>query len=360
MKNTPTKIFFIIGARPNYMKLAPLWRYYKQMNLPVQMEIVHSNQHTDPAMNDTLLRQLGMDKIHHHLEVKDNWSIGKAMDAFHLLFSTHKPDWVIVVGDVHTTIAASLIAKYNKIKVAHIEAGLRSNDREMPEEINRLATDAIADIFFTTMQEGREQLIKEGVAEAKIFNIGNLMIDTLLYHYKNDNNVSKDVALVTLHRPSNVDDPVQLKKILDILINVSKDIPIIFPLHHRTKSNLEKFGLNELLETATNIQITPPNDYFEMIKIYQRCKFILTDSGGIQEESTALSIPCLTLRENTERPVTVSIGTNTIIGKDTQKLQTFILQILQNKYKKGQIPPLWDGFSAQRFWKMFISIKDFS
>lgn len=360
-------VLFVIGARPNYMKLAPLWSYYKNYVIKthpnIMAQILHTNQHVDVAMSKTLLQQLGIAEIHHNLyDIKalenseQSWTPGLSLDKLILFFRNFKPNWVVVIGDVNSTFLAALGAKYLNINVAHIEAGLRSFDRAMPEEINRLATDAIADLFFTTAEGAAKHLINEGVSGDKIFNIGNLMIDTLLQYYKNgsnDQNKSHGAALVTLHRPSNVDNPERLHQICMDLISISKKIPILFPIHPRTKSNLIKFNLEKYLNNE-NITLLPPVDYFDMINLYQRCLFVLTDSGGIQEETTALQIPCLTLRENTERPITIEIGSSTLVGSDSKLLIENVDCILKGNYKKGNIPPLWDGAAAARFWQYFL------
>jgi UDP-N-acetylglucosamine 2-epimerase (non-hydrolysing) len=279
------------------------------------------------------------------------------MMEFEKVCEKYKPDMVLVVGDVNSTAACSIVASKLWIPVVHVEAGLRSFDRKMPEEINRVITDSIADLLFVTEQSGLDNLIKEGVPESKVHMVGNVMIDSLVYLLEKAQkseilsklNLNGDsFALVTLHRPSNVDDNENLTKIIGALEEIQKDIPIIFPVHPRTTKNLELFGLKDKLDSLKNIIQLPPAGYLDFIKLQSSAKLIISDSGGIQEESTYMGIPCLTVRENTERPITCTMGTNEIIGTDMEKLIGSTKKILNDEWKKGQIPPLWDGHAAER------------
>jgi UDP-N-acetylglucosamine 2-epimerase (non-hydrolysing) len=285
------------------------------------------------------------------------------MVAFEKILLEEKPDLVIVVGDVNSTIACSLVAKKLYIKVAHVEAGLRSFDRTMPEEINRLLTDAISDYLFVTEQSGLDNLKNEGVSGEKIFFSGNVMIDSLVRNMakisdsailETMNLTSNEYMLCTLHRPSNVDDKDSLKKILDVLNEYALSHKVIFPVHPRTKANIARFGFDTAL--SKNLLLCEPIGYIDFLCLVKNAQLILTDSGGIQEESTYLGVPCITLRENTERPVTIDIGTNYLVGTDLNKLHQAVTNVLQSTTKKGSIPPLWDGKAAERICEQLVAL----
>lgn len=354
------KILNIVGARPNFMKIAPIVREMRRREDEFQPLIVHTGQHYDEAMSDSFFRDLGIPKPDFHLEIGSHShavQTAKIMMAFEPIVLAEKPDWVLVVGDVNSTIACALVCAKLGVKVAHVEAGLRSRDRAMPEEINRILTDAISDLLLTTSQDADENLKQEGVADDKIKFVGNVMIDSLFYNLekskesKTRENLDlngKDYAVLTLHRPSNVDEKEVFSGLLEALISVSEKLPIIFPVHPRTRGNIEKFGFAKKVANS-NIKLIEPLGYLDFMNLYSGAKLVLTDSGGLQEETTALSIPCLTLRENTERPITIELGTNILVGTNPEKIKQAAFQILESSEKKdAKIPPLWDGKAAER------------
>ena len=354
------KILNIVGARPNFMKIAPVMREMQRRDAEFQPLIVHTGQHYDAAMSDSFFTDLGMAKPDFYLEVGSHShavQTARIMTAFEPVVLEEKPDWVLVVGDVNSTIACALVCSKLGVRVAHVEAGLRSRDRTMPEEINRLLTDAISDLLLTTSQDADENLKVEGVAVEKIKFVGNVMIDSLFYslklaegsHIREDFNLTgKEYAVLTLHRPSNVDDREKLGEMLDALCSIAERIPIIFPVHPRTKANIERFGFAEKIENS-NIRLIAPLGYLDFMRMYSGARIVLTDSGGLQEETTALGIPCLTLRENTERPVTISHGTNILVGTNPEKIKQSAFEILSQPASTGKkIPPLWDGKAAER------------
>ena len=355
------KILNIVGARPNFMKIAPIVREMRRRDGDFQPLIVHTGQHYDAAMSDSFFKDLGIPKPDFHLEVGSHShavQTARIMTAFEPVVLEEKPDWVLVVGDVNSTIACALVCAKLGVKVAHVEAGLRSRDRAMPEEINRILTDAISDLLLTTSEDADENLKNEGVSEDKIKFVGNVMIDSLFYSLKlaenstvrEDLNLNdKDYAVLTLHRPSNVDEKRVFGGLLDALVSISEKIPIIFPAHPRTKANVERFGFADKIENS-NVRLIKPLGYLDFMRLYSGARIVLTDSGGLQEETTALSIPCLTLRENTERPITISHGTNHLVGTNPEKIKQAALNILSQATdaKNNKIPPLWDGKAAAR------------
>ena len=355
------KVLNIVGARPNFMKIAPIVREMRRRENEFLPLIVHTGQHYDTAMSDSFFVDLDIPAPDFHLEVgsaSHAVQTAKIMTAFEPVLLEQKPDWVLVVGDVNSTIACALVCAKLGVRVAHVEAGLRSRDRSMPEEINRILTDAISDLLLTTSEDADENLKSEGVAAQKIRFVGNVMIDSLFYNLKKaensntreDLNVSgKDYAVLTLHRPSNVDEREVFSDLLDALISIGEKLPVIFPVHPRTRGNIEKFGFSEKVENS-NIQLINPLGYLDFMRLYSGAKLVLTDSGGLQEETTALGIPCLTLRENTERPITIELGTNHLVGTNPQKIKQTAFEILENKdtKKAAKIPPLWDGHAAGR------------
>lgn len=357
-------IHLIAAARPNFMKIAPLYHALKKEPWAKPV-IVHTGQHYDLNMSDVFFKDFGLPEPDIHLNVGSGThaeQTGLVMIAYEKVLMEKRPDLVVVVGDVNSTAAATLAAVKLGIKVAHLEAGLRSCDRTMPEEINRLVTDALSDILWTPSPDGDENLLREGVSREKIHRVGNIMIDSLVMMKKQVEssdaftslNVKKgEFALITLHRPSNVDNPDQLKRICEILIGISSKLFVVFPVHPRTLKNLEKEKLIDSLRQNSRIILREPLGYVKFMNLVYNSKFLLTDSGGVQEETTFLGIPCLTLRPNTERPVTVTQGTNTLCTiNDVEKR---IDDILSGKYKKGTTPDLWDGKTANRIVK---NIKD--
>jgi len=353
----PKEIFLVCGARPNFIKIIPLIDELKRRN--IQFKLVHTGQHYDNEMSKIFFEELEIPKPDFFLNVGSGthaFQTGKIMIEFDKILDLNSPELVIVVGDVNSTLACALVSKKRLIKVAHVEAGLRSFDKTMPEEINRILTDQISDFLFITERSAELNLLREGIDQKKIYYVGNVMIDTLLkYLDKIENrktfnkfNVEKrKFTLLTLHRPSNVDNKIALNKILKILEYTSKKLPILFPVHPRTLGNLRKFNLEKNLKKL-NIILTEPLGYLDFLNLMKYSRFILTDSGGIQEEASILGIPVLTLRKNTERPITIEKGTNTIVGINFIKAKKYINKILNNEYKKGQEIDLWDGKAAIR------------
>jgi UDP-N-acetylglucosamine 2-epimerase (non-hydrolysing) len=340
------------------MKVAPIYAEMKRRPSEFDPLIVHTGQHYG-AMSDSFFDDLGIPKPDINLEVGSaSHAVQTAaiMTAFEPVVVEQNPDWVVVVGDVNSTIGCALVCSKLGVRVAHVEAGLRSRDRAMPEEINRILTDAIADLLFTTSQDADENLKAEGVPAERIRFVGNVMIDSLLQHLElaSSSTIKKDLslndseyAILTLHRPSNVDDRESLAGILTAVVEISERIKIVFPVHPRTRAKVEEFGLGELLSNA-NIKLIDPLGYLDFVQLYSGSRLVLTDSGGLQEETTVLGIPCLTLRQNTERPVTIEIGTNVLVGTDPEKIKAAAGEALASSKKMGEIPPLWDGKAARR------------
>ncbi len=344
------KVLHIVGARPNFMKVAPVLNALKSREHVVQT-LVHTGQHYDANMSDVFFEQLGILAPDVNLAVGSGTharQTAEIMTRFEPLVLERKPDIVLVYGDVNSTVAAALVCAKLGIRVGHVEAGLRSFDRTMPEEINRLVTDQLADVLYTPSEDGDINLQREGIPAAKIFRVGNVMIDSLVKllpvaQQLSKNGLPERYALVTLHRPANVDDSATLKSVLQSLLEVNRDLSVIFPTHPRTRQRICDFGLN-----AQQLQLLDPLPYVDFLALQSRATVVITDSGGIQEETTYLGVPCLTLRENTERPVTVSLGTNVLVGCDPDKLRSELSLVLAGKAKKGTIPPLWDGHTAER------------
>lgn len=358
-----------VGARPNFMKMAPLLRAL-ETHPEVDVTLVHTGQHYDSSLSDVFFDDLGMRRPDVSLDVRsgshgqqtarvlertEEFLLSRPSDA--------KIDRVVVVGDVNSTMAVSLAAVKLGVSVAHVEAGLRSFDRGMPEEINRIVTDSIADLLLVSEPAGLENLRREGHADDHVHLVGNVMIDTLLHllprAQKRDtlarfSLVPQGYGVVTLHRPSNVDDPQALSDLLQALADISRDLPLVFPIHPRTKKQIEQCGLIQLLSNARGILDLPPLGYLEFLSLTSQARVIVTDSGGLQEESTALGIPCLTMRGTTERPVTVQQGTSTLIGSDVRQLRTHMAAVLDGTYKKGSCPKLWDGQAAERIAALLV------
>ncbi|MHB8481166.1 MAG: non-hydrolyzing UDP-N-acetylglucosamine 2-epimerase [Nitrospiria bacterium] len=363
----PIKILSVAGARPNFMKLAALVSaidsHNKQQKLPsIESMLVHTGQHYDEKLSEIFFRVLSIPEPDINLGVGSGSHAGQTaeiMRKFEPVLLDKKPDLVLVVGDVNSTIACALVASKLGMKVAHVEAGLRSYDRSMPEEINRVLTDAISDLLFTTEKSAEENLLKEGISKEKIFFVGNTMIDTLLKHKKSAENSpvldqlgcrKNEYAVLTLHRPSNVDQPDQFRKIFEAINEISEKISILFPVHPRTRKEMEREGI----VLKKNVILCEPLGYLDFLKLLSDSRFVLTDSGGIQEETTALGVPCLTIRENTERPVTVTQGTNILAGINKEKIIGESLKILNGSTKRYTTPDLWDGKAADRIIEVII------
>lgn len=348
----------VAGARPNFVKIAPLAAALQKFK-NLETIIVHTGQHYDEKMSRVFFHDLKIPKPDINLGVGSGsyaQQTGKIMIAFDAVLEKIQPDLVVVVGDVNSTVACSLTAAQRSIKVAHVEAGLRSFDWNMPEEINRVVTDRLADFLFCTEPSALVNLQREGVDRKKIFFVGNVMIDTLLAQKKiaDESPILRDLHLglkpyvvVTLHRPSNVDDPKLLKKIIGMLKKIAEKMTVVFPVHPRTQKNLKKWHIN-----GTGLMLIEPLGYIDFLKLISHADLVLTDSGGIQEETTILGVPCLTLRENTERPVTVEEGTNRVVGTNEKKILKAVSEILRNPARHPHRPKLWDGKAAERIAKI--------
>jgi len=359
-------IHLIAAARPNFMKIAPLYHELKKQEWAETL-IVHTGQHYDINMSDVFFQDLRLPEPHLHLGVGSGShaeQTGQVMIAYEKVLLENPPDLVVVVGDVNSTVAATLAAAKLGIKSAHLEAGLRSFDRTMPEEINRMITDVLVDMLWTPSPDGDENLIKEGISPEKIIRVGNIMIDSLEMMRDKIENIAiheelglepENFGMVTLHRPSNVDHPESLRKIVGILKNISKSLPLIFPVHPRTRKNLKNEGLLHDLMNQPGIKILEPLNYVRFMNLVFNCRLVITDSGGIQEETSYLGIPCFTLRPNTERPVTMSMGTNRLSTIET--IENEVKEVLTGNSGKISEIPLWDGRTAER---VVESIKEFS
>jgi UDP-N-acetylglucosamine 2-epimerase (non-hydrolysing) len=357
-------IICVVGARPNYMKMAPIIRAFAAHRPALNTLLVHTGQHYDAAMNDQLFADLDLPRPDVNLEVgsaSHAVQTAEVMKRFEPVLDAHGARAVVVVGDVNSTLACALVAAKRGVPVVHIEAGLRSYDRRMPEEINRVLTDQLADILYTTERSAHENLEREGVAPERAVFVGNVMIDTLRASLPkavpaaallraagmDPACVADGYGVVTLHRPSNVDDPVVLNALLDALAHLSQSLTLVFALHPRTRNNLERFGMLDRLD-RTGFVIVPPQGYLQMLGLMSAAAMVLTDSGGMQEETTALGVPCLTIRDNTERPITIEQGTNTLVGTDPQALLSAAEAILAGGGKRGCVPEFWDGRAAER------------
>ena len=361
------KIILVAGARPNFMKIGPVSEELSKNR--IDHKVLHTGQHYDDEMSKIFFDDLGMSQPDIYLGVGSGShadQTGKIMIEFEKVCFDEKPDLVIVVGDVNSTLACALVASKLWIPVAHIEAGLRSFDRTMPEEINRILTDQISDYLFTTCEDANVNLKNEGIADSKIHFVGNVMIDSLLRFIDaasksdilerlalKDNDHAKKYAVLTLHRPSNVDDAATLKGIFSALNQLSEKIPIVFPAHPRTAKKIADYGLSDS-STETRILITKPLGYLDFPCLMSKSAIVLTDSGGIQEETTILGIPCMTLRHNTERPVTVKKGTNTVVGTDPEKIVATGYRLLEQGITRTGTPKYWDGKAAERIVEVII------
>ena len=354
----------IVGARPNYMKMAPLLRAIgARADLPRPV-LIHTGQHYDFDLNDRLFVDLDLPRPDVNLEVGSGShavQTAEVMKRFEPVIDDYRPAGIVVVGDVNSTLACTLVASKKNVPVAHVEAGLRSFDRSMPEEINRVLTDQIATLLYTTERGAHQNLAREGIDGQRVHFVGNLMIDSLLsalpkavaaaelFHRAGieAQREKAGYAAVTLHRPSNVDGKEMLSRIVSILGEVAQRMPVIWPVHPRTRSNIDKFGLNALLDKY-GISCLPPQGYLEMVGLLREAALVLTDSGGVQEETTALGVPCLTMRPNTERPITVDEGTNTLVGIEREAILTVVDEVMRSGGKRGRIPEYWDGKAAPR------------
>jgi UDP-N-acetylglucosamine 2-epimerase (non-hydrolysing) len=355
------KVINVVGARPNFMKVAPIVAAMKRRPAKFQPLVVHTGQHYDAAMSDSFFRDLELPQPDTHLGVGSASHAAQTaavMERFEPVVINEKPDWVLVVGDVNSTLACALVCVKLGVKVAHVEAGLRSRDRTMPEEINRLLTDQIADLLLTPSADADANLRAEGIPAARIRLVGNVMIDSLLQnlerargsHIKHELGVAdKGYGVLTLHRPSNVDAPDTFAGILSALETITQTLPVIFPVHPRTRKTIAELGLNDRVTSIKNLRLIDPLGYLDFLSLYSGARLVLTDSGGIQEETTALGIPCLTLRENTERPITVELGTNVVVGTDPARIVAAASAAWNGSAKRiARQPPLWDGHTSER------------
>jgi len=351
-------IINVVGARPNFMKVAPLHRALEEAG-GFTSQIVHTGQHYDEKMSDVFFRQLEMPEPDMYLGVGSGThaqQTARVMTAFEEVVVDEEPDLVVVVGDVNSTLACALVATKLHVPVAHVEAGLRSGDRRMPEEINRVVTDSIADYLYVTEQSGVDNLRREGIGEEKIFFVGNLMIDSLVHFREKAAQTSimdelglepSSFALMTMHRPSNVDHAAGLRKLLDTMRGITEEWPLVFPMHPRTRNRFNEFGLDSQLQRLEDLVLLEPLGYLEFLRLMEQAAVVVTDSGGIQEETTFLQVPCLTLRDNTERPITVAMGTNELLPMEPNRIVRRVNEVA-GAVRSKQRPRLWDGQTAQR------------
>jgi UDP-N-acetylglucosamine 2-epimerase (non-hydrolysing) len=350
------RVLHVVGARPNFMKAAPV---YRALRGRAAQTLVHTGQHYDAAMSNVFFRELGLPKPDHHLGVGSGShaaQTAKIMARLEPVLTRRKPDWVLVYGDVNSTVAAALVSVKLGLKTAHVEAGLRSRDRRMPEEHNRLVTDHLCDLLLTPSRDACANLRAEGILESRVRLVGNVMIDTLTRLLPAARRLDplglrgRPFILTTIHRPSNVDDPAILRRLIAALDAIGEEATVVFPVHPRTRDRLKGFR-------PRNIRVVAPLGYLDFLALQARARLVITDSGGIQEETTWLRVPCLTVRENTERPITVSLGTNELVGTDFSLLQRRALRILRGMTKKGRVPPLWDGHAGDRIAKVLCGWK---
>lgn len=342
-------ILHVVGARPNFMKAAPVMRALRERG--ARQTLVHTGQHYDTNMSDVFFQQLAIPAPDVNMGVGSGShakQTAEVMVRFESVIQEHKPDAVLVYGDVNSTVAAALVCAKLLVPVGHVEAGLRSFDRTMPEEVNRLVTDQLADMLFTPSEDGNVNLDHEGIPAEKVHLVGNVMIDSLVQLLPKAmqcdmSHLPSRYALVTLHRPGNVDDGQTLKALLEALLDIQKDLEIVFPVHPRTRQRIEQFGID-----TSHLHLLEPVPYIEFLALQSHATAVITDSGGIQEETTYLKVPCITVRNNTERPITVTMGTNILVGQNISKLKAELSNILDGKAKPGTIPPLWDGHASDR------------
>ncbi|MGB0700416.1 MAG: non-hydrolyzing UDP-N-acetylglucosamine 2-epimerase [Candidatus Poseidoniaceae archaeon] len=363
-KITTKPIILVVGARPNFMKIAPI--YAELQSRGQELILLHTGQHYDDNMSKVFFDDLGMPKPDIYMGIGSGshaYQTGTVMIEFEKICQEKDPSMVVVVGDVNSTVACTIVCAKMGIPCAHVEAGLRSFDRDMPEEINRILTDSVADLLLTPSPDGDEHLRAEGIAEERIIRVGNVMIDSLYNNLaraesssiQDDLGLEDDYSILTLHRPSNVDDQEIFAGIISALEVIGKEIQIVFPMHPRTEKMAKQFSLYERIASIPRIKITGPVGYLDFVALMSNSKLVLTDSGGLQEETTALGIPCITLRENTERPITVTEGTNTIVGCDPELIKSTALDALTTGGKSGRIPEMWDGKTAHRIADVLIN-----
>jgi UDP-N-acetylglucosamine 2-epimerase (non-hydrolysing) len=362
------RILHVVGARPNFMKVAPILAELRK-HPDVEQVLVHTGQHYDEKMSDVFFQDLGMPAPDVHLGVGSGshaQQTAKVMMAIEPVLLGRRPDVVVVAGDVNSTLAVALVASKLGIRIAHVEAGLRSRDWSMPEEVNRVLTDRLSDLLFTPSPDGDENLAREGIDPARVHLVGNVMIDSLraALPRARESRIHAQLgvgrgayALATLHRPSNVDDPESLAKVLGALAEIAARLPVVFPIHPRTRARMAADArLRDRAASARGLRLVDPLGYLDFLALAADARFVLTDSGGIQEETTALGVPCLTLRENTERPVTVEVGTNTLVGTDPAQIVPAAIAILEGRGKTGRIPDLWDGRAAERIARILADV----
>ncbi len=354
------KILVVAGARPNFMKVAPLLAELHKFPAEFELLFVHTGQHFDFQMSEVFFEDLDLPDPQYYLHAGSGnpaHQTAQIVDKLDPILESEHPDLVVVVGDVTSTPACAVAASKRDVAVAHVEAGLRSGDRRMPEELNRLATDALSDLLFTYSADADDNLLAENVPASCIFRVGNLMIDTLVR--LRPRAAASDIlerlelspreyVLATLHRPSNVDDPNALRGILGAFDQIQGHLPILFQIHHRARQRLAEFGMESYLEGIPNLRLLPPQGYLDFLRLQEGARLVLTDSGGLQEEATILGVPCLTLRRNTERPITIEKGTNRLVGQDPEQIVSAALETLENDPTTFEVPELWDGHSAER------------
>ncbi len=362
-------VLCVVGARPNFMKIAPIMRAFNRHDSCVDATLLHTGQHYDQAMKQSFFDQLAIPEPDIDLGVGGGThaqQTAEIMLKFEPVLDELAPDAVLVVGDVNSTLACALVSSKKSIRIIHVEAGLRSYDRSMPEEVNRVLTDQLSDVLFTTEREAEQNLKKESIESTDVHFVGNVMIDTLLYNVDRavpaektltTTSCDRDFGVVTFHRPSNVDDPDLLLKLVTTLIEISDRLPLVFPVHPRTEASLRKNALWARLENS-NIELMPPLGYLELLGLMKEAKLVLTDSGGLQEETTALGVPCITIRESTERPITITEGTNVLVGTDTDKILSAFDDVLTNGGKTGRQPEYWDGNAAKRILDVLASYRE--
>jgi UDP-N-acetylglucosamine 2-epimerase (non-hydrolysing) len=365
----PMKIHVVAGARPNFMKVGPLLAELRRHSRRFAVQLIHTGQHYDPEMSDIFFAELDLPRPDRSLGVGSGThaeQTAKVMIAFEKACVEDRPDLVVVVGDVNSTLACAITAKKLCIPVAHVEAGLRSRDWSMPEEVNRIVTDAVSDYLFTPSRDADRNLLQEGIEPKRIFFVGNVMIDCLLKLLPKaaDRNTPASFgvdagkyAVLTLHRPSNVDDPDVFRGIVEVLAELSRTLPVVWPIHPRARKNLEAFGLLEKIAGSANVKLTGPVGYLDMLALNRQAKLIITDSGGLQEEATILRVPCVTLRHNTERPITIEAGCNQLAGNEPACIRAAISTVLDGPRREIHPPELWDGHSAERIVSTFLAIR---
>ncbi|NOK10659.1 non-hydrolyzing UDP-N-acetylglucosamine 2-epimerase [Corallococcus exercitus] len=358
------KVIHIVGARPNFMKVAPIHRAIKART-SLQQLVIHTGQHYDAKMSDVFFADLGLPPPEIHLGIGSGShaeQTAKMMVEMEKVFLKEKPDLVSVVGDVNSTIAAALVTSKLAIPLSHVEAGLRSFERHQPEEINRVVTDRLSDLLLTPSRDADANLLKEGIDPKYIHLVGNVMIDSLLSSKEKADQLPtlktlgltpKGYVVATLHRPSNVDNPKLLAGLLGVLMDVAKELPVVFPVHPRTRKMISEQGLGPKLEQTPGLKLVDPMGYLEFLSVTSQAKLVMTDSGGLQEETTALNVPCLTMREQTERPITVEVGSNEVVGTDPARIREAANRVLAGDFKKGRVPELWDGRTGERIADLY-------